>query len=122
MCVKRSSFLRLLFALVLTGSVWAATAFAGTWTGSYTNESGEVGSDRMTLSEGANGEISGDWAGMPVTGQRANPDSFDIWGSTAKRSYQGIGRVSNGVLTVDYTANRLDTGGSYRGRSVLRRP
>ena len=108
--------------LFMAGASGASVAFAGSWVGSYTNTSGETGADRLTLSEDASGAISGDWAGMAVAGRRLNDNTLEIWGSTAKRSYQGTGSINGGVLTIRYNASRLDSSGSYQGTSVFRRP
>ncbi len=96
-------------------------AFAGQWSGRWQNDQGESGEDSLVLTEEPNGSLRGTWSGnLPVTGRRIDNHTAMLSGRTATRSYTIDARVEDGVLTLSYSASRLDAGGSYTGRSVLR--
>jgi hypothetical protein len=101
----------------------APALFAGDWKGSWYNSVGESGDDEsLTLTEDGKGNLSGTWWGtIRVTGRRRGQASFEMSGSTDRRSYRATGVLADGVLVINYTATRLDAEGSYTGVSRLRR-
>jgi hypothetical protein len=106
---------------VLLGQVVEPSNFAGTWTGTWTNTAGESGTETLVLKETADGNLSGDWEGIPITGKRRGENEIAFQGRTEYRYYEVAGRLRNGTLTLTYTAHRLDSGGKYYGRSIDKR-
>lgn len=116
----KSLFLATCLVLLLSAiATTAAPTFTGRWVGHYTNVTGESGSDELALYEDPSGNLSGNWSGMAVRGQRLNADTFEIKASNQRRHYRGTGNLSGNTLTINYTATRLDSSGSYDGRSIF---
>src|SRR5688572_17343277 len=84
--------------LAVTTLVSAAdtVSLAGKWTGNWTNSLGEKGKSTLDLSEDANGNLSGTWDGVKVTGKRVNKNTIEMKGKNEKRSYQLTITVKDG--------------------------
>ena len=94
---------------------------SGSWVGQWTNSTGEIGSDSLIIQEDTNGNLQGIWSGtVTVEGRRTGTASFEMSGETANREYFAKVTLNNGDLLIDYTAWRLNTTGSYSGKSILR--
>lgn len=111
--------------LVLTHTAVSARdakSFAGRWVGHWSNSLGERGDDSLVLREDADGNISGIWTNeVHVSGQRINRNTIELTGQTSARSYQITATIEGGVMTLKYIATRLDSDGSYQGRSTFTR-
>ena len=95
-------------------------AFAGSWSGTWSNSVNQSGDDTLVLTEDADGNLSGKWTGeVDVTGMRINRNSFELKAKTAKRSYQITGTIKDGTMTMKYIVTRLDSDGTYNGKSTL---
>jgi hypothetical protein len=107
-------------ALQPRASVDDKVAFAGKWSGTWSNSVGQTGDDTLVLTEDEDGNLSGTWTGeVEVTGKRVNRNSFELQGKTAKRSYQITGAVKDGTLALKYIVTRLDSDGHYDGKSKM---
>jgi hypothetical protein len=94
--------------------------FAGQWYGRWSNNLGESGDDSLVLKEDQNGNISGVWTNeVPVSGRRINGNTVELQGWTATRSYQMTVIATGNEITMQYTATRLNSSGSYRGTARL---
>lgn len=111
------------FLLMIAGpGATAGESFAGRWSGSYRNSTGQTGSDSLVLTEGANGELRGTWTGnIPVYGRRVNRSAAQLQGRTSTRSYQITITAGGNGLVMNYTATRLDSAGSYTGTARFHR-
>lgn len=97
-------------------------SFAGTWTGTWTNDVGERGNDTLVLEEAEDGTLQGLWSGnVPVSGRRVDGATAELRGSTTAREYEVQATLSGGVMTLQYVARRTKGSGSYRGTSTLAR-
>lgn len=97
-------------------------SWAGTWEGTWENSVQERGKDTLELTEDAQGNLQGTWTGsVPLQGRRLNAQQASLEGRTARRAYQFEASLVDGVLTLKYTAQRLDGQGSYTGTSIFRR-
>ena len=94
--------------------------FAGQWYGRWSNSVGESGDDSLVLKEDQSGNISGVWTGnVPVSGRRINGYTLELQGSTATRFYQMTVTAAGTEITMQYTATRLNSSGSYSGTARL---
>jgi hypothetical protein len=94
--------------------------FAGKWYGRWSNNLGESGDDSLVLKEDQNGNISGVWTNeVSVSGRRINGSTIELQGWTATRSYQMTVTATGNEITMQYTATRLNSSGSYRGTARL---
>lgn len=97
-------------------------SFAGSWTGTWTNDVGEKGKDTLVLEEAADGTLSGLWSGnVPVSGRRVDATTAELQGRTNAREYEVRATLSGGVMTLRYVARRSNATGGYRGTSTLAR-
>jgi hypothetical protein len=96
----------------------ARAEFAGKWTGAYENSQGGSGPETLELTEQA-GRLQGVWSDVSVTGERLGSASFTLTGTSGKRTYRVVGRVSQGELRLDYSATQGDD--RYFGWSTLKR-
>jgi hypothetical protein len=111
------------FLLMVAGpDATAGESFAGRWSGSYRNSTGQTARDSLVLTEGTNGELRGTWTGnIPVYGRRLNSSSAQLNGRTSTRAYQMTVTVSGNAMVMNYTATRLDSAGSYTGTARFHR-
>ena len=94
--------------------------FAGQWYGRWSNNLGESGDDSLVLKEDQNGNLSGIWTNeVPVSGRRINGNTIELQGWTATRSYLMTVTATGNEITMQYTATRLNSSGSYRGTARL---
>lgn len=94
--------------------------FAGQWYGRWSNNLGESGDDSLVLKEDQNGNISGVWTNeVSVSGRRINGNTIELQGWTATRFYQMTVTATGNEITMQYTATRLNSSGSYRGTARL---
>jgi hypothetical protein len=90
------------------------------WSGTWTNSLGENGGDTLVISSTSSGKITGTWSGnINVTGQWLDKSSLKFSGRTDTRDYQVTGKLQNGTLTLNYTATRLNSSGTYTGEEKL---
>jgi hypothetical protein len=100
------------FGQGLSGKV----SFAGDWSGTWKNSVGESGEETLSLKEKADGTLTGVWSGdIHVKGERLGKNTFYFEADTGKRFYRCAGQVEDGVLKLNYSASRPDTGGSTTG-------
>jgi hypothetical protein len=105
-----------------TRSASPASSVSGMWTGTWTNSVGEKQTDSLSIEEKADGTVSGTWSGnIRISGRRTSATTLEFNGRTATRNYQVTATLQGGSMTLDYVAHRLDTSGSYRGRSTMTR-
>ncbi len=96
--------------------------FEGEWTGQWSNSSGEAGKDSLVLMRDNQGDLIGTWTGtVPVLAKQLSDTSIELHGRTARREYQAVATLNNGVLSMVYTARRLDAPGGYQGRATFTR-
>jgi hypothetical protein len=96
----------------------ANEVFAGSWTGTWSNSLGETGDDTLVLSEGADGSLTGTWSGsLKVTGRRTGPSTGTLEGRNAKRAYKIVFSAKKRLMNMSYSVRRLDSEGSYKGKS-----
>jgi hypothetical protein len=98
-----------------------ATPIAGSWAGTYTNSLGNNGNTKLQLSEDGSGNLTGTWDDVNVTGKRTGSSTFQFSGKTTTISYEVNATINNGTMTLNYTATRLTTSGSYTGSATLSR-
>ena len=96
-------------------------SLTGRWSGDWTNSLGESGTSTLKLREDEDGNLTGSWDGIDVTGKRSNGTAIELQGQNGKRSYQLTASVNNGVIKMRYIVTRLDTNGSYDGKVTLTR-
>jgi len=88
--------------------------------GIWENSTGQKGKDSLELTEDAEGNLSGTWSGdVKVSGKRIDAGNARLTGSTATRSYQFTATRENGTVSLKYVAKRLDSWGTYEGKSTL---
>ena len=106
-------------AILVLGS--RPAIFAGNWTGTWSNSVGESGTETLYLKESSDGTFTGSWDGIEVTGKRQGDNEILFQGSTSRRAYRVIGRITNLELRLSYSVRRLDSEGSYYGQSRHKR-
>lgn len=91
---------------------------AGSWTGRYENDVGEVGAETLTLKQDDGDTIHGTWSGVTLKGERIGKDVIFFEAQTANRFYRSAGQVTGEQLAIDYAAHRTNgEQGTYHGRS-----
>jgi hypothetical protein len=104
------------------GSIANPTPLSGLWSGTWSNTLGESGPDSLSLSEDASGNLSGIWSGsIEVSGRRLAGGQIELQGQTVNRAFTIRGALEGGGLVLRYTAQRLDSSGSYSGQSRFQR-
>ena len=99
-----------------------SATFAGKWTGSWVNNTGEKGDDSLVLDEDRDGNLSGMWTGdVRVSGKRIDDTTAELHGRTGTRAYRINLTAHRDGLELRYTARRLDSSGEYEGESRLTR-
>jgi hypothetical protein len=94
---------------------------AGTWFGTWKNKLGEKGSSTLVLAEGPDGNLSGVWDKVKVTGRWLNKNTIKLTGKTDTRSYQLTGTVNENQIILKYVSERLNARGSYEGEAIFLR-
>lgn len=95
--------------------------FAGTWSGTWWNSTGQNGALTMRLSEDSAGRLNGNWDDVKVTGNRTNNTTLELRGTNPTRSYHYTATIHNGKMRIKYVATRLDADGFYDGGCTLTR-
>lgn len=95
--------------------------FAGTWSGTWKNSTGESGKMTMTLTEDEKGNFTGRWDDVEVSGRRKNRNTLELSGSKPTRSYQYTATIKNGTMSMTYIVTRINMDGSYTGSCTLKR-
>jgi len=99
-----------------------SATFAGKWTGSWVNNTGEKGDDSLVLDEDRDGNLSGMWTGdVRVSGKRIDDTTAELHGRTDTRAYRIRLTAHRNGIVLKYTARRLDSSGEYEGESRLTR-
>jgi len=92
----------------------------GNWVGIWENSTGQKGKDSLELTQDAEGNLSGTWSGdVKVSGKPIDEGNARLVGRNAMRSYEFTATRENGTVHLKYVATRLDSGGSYEGKSTL---
>jgi hypothetical protein len=94
----------------------------GYWTGTWNNSLGQSGTDTLRIADPHSGSFTGVWSGATIiSGQWLTNNTFQFNAYTPTRTYQVQGSVQGLVMSLTYTAIRLDSTGSYTGQEKLNR-
>ena len=119
-------FISILTILIMlhTTLAFGSGIFSGKWEGEWRNSLGERGEDSLVLREHRDGTLHGIWTGeIEVSGSRINPNTVELRGQTAARSYQITATLDmdRDEMHLKYIVTRMNAGGSYHGSSRLYR-
>jgi hypothetical protein len=121
--MRLQPLIALFLSIITTGTALAQDnkAFAGSWSGKWTNSNGKSGTCDLKLSFDQDNVFKGVWDDVNVSGRRSGSGPLQLKGSNSSASYTFTITASDGKLDLKYVAVRAGNQGAYSGSQTLTR-